>query len=327
MQPFSYTKPASQQDAIGALTANVSAAFIAGGTDLLDLMKLGITAPSQLIDINGLALTEINVTTTGATIGALARMSDVANDAALRKQCPVVSQALLASASGQVRNMATIGGNLMQRTRCPYFREAAFRCNKRVPNSGCAAIDGFHRGCAILGGNVNCIAVHPSDLAVALVAIGANVVIMSAAGERRVLLEDFYLLPGDTPGRETVLQQGELIVAVEVPASPEAQRSLYLKIRDRASFEFALVSVAVGVDLEGTTIKTARIALGGVAPRPWRVSSAESTLIGKPATADNFLGAATTLLNGATPARLNAFKVALAQKAVCRALAVVTGAQ
>ena len=327
MQPFSYSKPTSQPDAIASLQANANAALIAGGTDLLDLMKLGVTAPDQLIDINGLALATINVADDVTTIGALARMSDVANDGKIKKTFPVLSQALLASASVQLRNMATIGGNLMQRTRCPYFRDTAFTCNKRNPGSGCAAIEGFDRGSAIFGVSSKCIAVHPSDLAVALVALGAEIAIAGGEAERRVSVEEFYLLPGDTPERETVLQPGELIMAVIVPNSLEARRSVYLKVRDRASFEFALVSVAVAVDLKGTTIRSARIAMGGVAPRPWRVAAAEAAIAGKPATMSNFSAAAAAGMAAATPARLNRFKVTMAQNAIARALATATGVQ
>jgi xanthine dehydrogenase YagS FAD-binding subunit len=325
VQPFSYTKPSNQHDALGAVQASPGAAFIAGGTDLLDLMKLGVVAPERLVDINGLTLGSITMTKAAATIGALARMSDVGNDRAVRTHFPALSQALLDSASGQIRNMATIGGNLMQRTRCPYFRDTAFVCNKREPGSGCGAIDGFNRGSAILGVSPKCIAVHPSDLAVALVALNADIVVAGVGGDRRVAVEDFYLLPGDTPERETALQAGEMIVAVDIPKSAAAARSLYLKVRDRASFEFALVSVAAAVDMKGKTIRSVRLALGGVAPRPWRVAAAESVLVGQSATVANFRAAAAALLDGATPARLNGFKVPMARNAVCRALTMVTG--
>jgi xanthine dehydrogenase YagS FAD-binding subunit len=324
MQPFSYSRPATENDAIAALQLEPGAAVIAGGTDLLDLMKLGVTAPSQLIDINGLPLAAIESTGQGVSIGALARMSDVARDARIMKEFPALSQALLASASAQLRNMATVGGNLMQRTRCPYFRDSTFACNKRDPGSGCSAINGFNRISAILGTSSKCIAVHPSDMAVALVALGANVVLASRSGTRRVAVEEFFLLPGDTPQHETVCEPGELIVAVEVPLLPGARRSLYLKVRDRASFEFALVSVAAAVHMEGSVIKSARIAMGGVAPRPWRSPSAEAILIDKAASIKNFAAAATAAVTGATSARFNAFKVTLAQNAVQRALSLVT---
>jgi xanthine dehydrogenase YagS FAD-binding subunit len=327
MQPFSYTKPTTQNDAIAALQLEPAAAIIAGGTDLLDLMKLGVTAPSQLIDINGLPLAGIEETSQGVTIGALSRMNEVARDKRIVNRFPALSQALLASASGQLRNMATIGGNLMQRTRCPYFRSNAFACNKRDPGSGCSAIDGFNRGSAILGASTKCIAVHPSDMAVALVALGADIVLASRSGTRRVAVEDFYLLPGDTPQNETVREPGELIIAVEVPASAAAQRSVYLKVRDRASFEFALISVAAAVEMKGSVVKSARFAVGGVAPRPWRSPSAEAILSGKPAGVKTFVAAANAALSGAASAPLNAFKVTLAQNAIKRTLALATGVQ
>ena len=324
MQPFSYSRPATENEAIAAMQLEPAAAVIAGGTDLLDLMKLDVTAPSQLIDINGLPLAGIESTGQGVTIGALARMSDVARNATITRGFPVLSQALLASASPQLRNMATVGGNLMQRTRCPYFRDSTFACNKRDPGSGCSAINGYNRGSAILGASPKCIAVHPSDMAVALVALGADILLASRSGTRHVAVEDFYLLPGDMPQNETVREPGELIVAVEVPASRIARNSVYLKVRDRASFEFALVSVAAAVDMEGSVIKSARFAIGGVAARPWRSQSAEAVLTGKPASMKNFAAAAAAALIGATSASRNAFKVTLAQNAIKRALALAT---
>jgi xanthine dehydrogenase YagS FAD-binding subunit len=327
MQPFSYSKPTTQDDAIAAMQLEPAAAVVAGGTDLLDLMKLGVTAPSQLIDINGLPLAGIEATSQSITIGALARMSDVARDPRIAKGFPVLSQALLASASAQLRNMATIGGNLMQRTRCPYFRDSTFACNKRDPGSGCSAIDGFNRGMAILGASPKCVAVHPSDMAVALVALGADIVLASRSGVRRVPVESFYLLPGDTPQNETAREAGELIVAVEVPVSPVARNSVYLKVRDRASFEFALVSVAAAVEIKGATLKSAQFAVGGVAARPWRSPAAEAMLSGKPANSKTFAAAAAAALDGATTLPLNAFKVTLARNAIRRALETATGAK
>ncbi len=327
MQPFSYSQARQENDAIAALRANANAAVIAGGTDLLDLMKVGVCAPHTLIDINKVGLADIDVVNNVTTIGALARMSDVANDPRIKKEFPVLSEALLASASGQIRNVATIGGNLMQRTRCPYFRERAFACNKRSPGSGCAAIGGFDRGSAIFGASPKCIAVHPSDMAVALVALGAEIVVTDGQSQRRIAVEDFYLLPGDTPDRETVLASGELITAIAVPNSAAARRSLYLKVRDRASFEFALVSVAATVELNGSIIHSARIALGGVAARPWRVPAAENAIIGKPATVAGFAIAAAAAVSDAAAARLNGFKIAMAKAAIVRALTTVTGAQ
>ncbi len=327
MQPFSYSQATLESDAVAALRANANAALIAGGTDLLDLMKVGVCAPDTLIDINKVGLDDIGVANNVTTIGALARMSDVANDPRIKKTFPVLSEALLASASGQIRNAATIGGNLMQRTRCPYFRERAFACNKRSPGSGCAAVGGFDRGSAIFGASPKCIAVHPSDMAVALVALGADIVTTDGQNQRRVAVEDFYLLPGDAPERETVLGAGELIAAIAVPNSAAARRSVYLKVRDRASFEFALVSVAAMVDLNGSTIRSARIALGGVAARPWRVPAAENAIVGKPATVANFAIAAAAAVGDAVPARLNGFKIAMANAAIVRALTTLTGAK
>jgi xanthine dehydrogenase YagS FAD-binding subunit len=327
MQPFSYSKPTTLNDAITAMQLEPAAAVIAGGTDLLDLMKLGITEPSQIIDINGLPLGGVEITEQGITIGALARLSDVSRDARIVNSFPALSQALLASASAQLRNMATVGGNLMQRTRCPYFRDRTFPCNKRNPGSGCSAIDGFNRGMAILGTSPKCIAVHPSDMAVALVALDAAVVLTGRHGTRRVAVEDFYLLPADTPQKETVREPGELIVAVEVRASPNALNSTYLKVRDRASFEFALVSVAAAVEMNGAVVKSARFAVGGVSPRPWRSPAAAAILTGKPATTKNFAAAAAAAVAEATAMPQNVFKVSLAQNAICRALGTATQAK
>lgn len=325
MQPFAYARAVTQRDALENLSAGDGVMAIAGGTDLLDLMKLGLSTPTRLIDINGLDFASITTTSSSTKIGALAHLSDVASHTQIQSSFPVLSQALLASASAQIRNMATIGGNLMQRTRCPYFREPAFACNKRSPGSGCSAIGGFDRGGAILGGSSSCVSVHPSDLAVALVALDASIEIASANGQRTLKCEDFYVLPDDTPQVETALAPGELIVSVDVPQSVEASQSLYLKVRDRATFEFSLVSVAAAIALDGSTIRSARIALGGVAPRPWRSVEAESALAGKPATMDVFLTAAEALLKGAQPLHLNGFKIGLAKNAICRALATLAG--
>jgi xanthine dehydrogenase YagS FAD-binding subunit len=326
MESFTYTKPATVREALAAGAAAAGTSYIAGGTDILDLMKLGVAAPTQLIDITGLPLSSITMTGHGASIGALARLSDVASHKALQRLLPLISQALLASASGQVRNMATIGGNLMQRTRCPYFRGGGGACNKRSPGSGCESKTGFNRGAAILGASADCIASHPSDLAVALAALDAELVLSSATAERRLAIADFYLLPGHTPQLETALQPGELISSVFVPSLPAGARALYSKVRDRASFEFALVSVAAVITLQRAKIHSARIALGGVAPRPWRVAGAETALVGKPATPANFRAAADALLHGAAVASLNAFKLPLARNAIVRTLDTLTRA-
>ncbi|MBV9521731.1 MAG: FAD binding domain-containing protein, partial [Alphaproteobacteria bacterium] len=254
---------------------------------------------------------------------ALARMSDVADHPEVRASYPVIAEALLASASPQVRNMATMGGNLLQRTRCGYFRDAAMACNKRAPGSGCAAIGGEHRLHAVLGGSEHCIATHPSDLAVALAALDAVIVTRGPSGERRIPAETFHLLPGDTPERENALARGELILAIEVPDDRHARRSHYLKVRDRASFEFALASAAVALAIDDGTIRAARIALGGIATKPWRAREAEEMLIGAAAGEASFERAASAALAGAQPLEQNAFKVQLARRTLVRALSTI----
>jgi xanthine dehydrogenase YagS FAD-binding subunit len=325
MRPFSYARAAGEDAAIAALRRNPGARLVAGGTNLLDLMKLDVEQPDALLDINPLPLSRIDTTPRGLRIGALARMADVAASATVRQRAPAVAEALLASAAPQLRNMASIGGNLLQRTRCGYFRDTAFACNKRQPGSGCPAIPGEHRMHAILGTSEHCIATHPSDLAVALIALDAAVVLRGADGEHKVALVDFYLTPGATPDRENVMRPGELLVAVEVPDSPVAARSRYLKVRDRASFEFALVSAAVGLDVDGDRIDGARVALGGVGTKPWRATEAERLLVGQPPTLPAFAAAAEAAVSGATPRPRNAFKVQLAQSTLVRALAAVAG--
>jgi xanthine dehydrogenase YagS FAD-binding subunit len=325
MRPFGYQRATGEAAAIAALAQNPHARAVAGGTNLLDLMKLDVEAPDELIDIGPLSLGRIESTGRGLRIGALAGMADVAAAPPIRDRFPVIGQALLASASPQLRNMASIGGNLLQRTRCAYFRDTAFACNKRQPGSGCDAIAGEHRMHAILGTSEHCVATHASDLAVALVALDAVVALRGPDGEREVPLVDFYLTPGATPERETVLRQGELIVAVEVPDSPVAARSCYLKVRDRAAFEFALVSAAVGLDVADGRIDGARIALGGVGTRPWRAPDAERLLVGRHPGSEVFGEAAAAALHGARPLRQNAFKVKLAQATLVRALTTVAG--
>jgi xanthine dehydrogenase YagS FAD-binding subunit len=326
MQPFAYARAGQLPEAIGLAASGSDVEFIAGGTDMLQLLKDNVRRPRQLVDVIGLPdLAGIEAGPAGLRLGALARMSDVADHAAVRDAYPVISQALLASASAQIRNMATIGGNLLQRTRCPYFRDVATACNKRAPGSGCSALGGENRMHAILGGSDHCVATHASDLAVALVALDAVVVAQGPGGTRRIALEEFHLLPGDTPDRETVLQPGELITAVEVPSAPFTRRSLYSKVRDRASFEFALVSAAVALDVDpaGGRIRQARIALGGVGTKPWRSRDAEQALAGKPLDAASFDEAASRALAGARPLDQNGFKVRLAHRALMRALATV----
>ncbi|MCL6750393.1 xanthine dehydrogenase family protein subunit M [Nostoc sp. CCCryo 231-06] len=322
MQPFSYAKVTSQKVAIATVEQDKAAAFIAGGTDLLGLMKDRVQTANILIDINSLPLADIEFKTTEISIGAVSRMTDVAFHPKIQECYPVISQALLQSASPQLRNMATVGGNLLQRVRCGYFRDPVFPCNKRTPGIGCSAITGYNRMHAIFGASEHCIAVHPSDLAVALTALDAVICIQGAEKERRISIHDFYLLPGETPEKETLLQPGELIVAIEVPNS--AYKSHYLKVRDRASYEFALVSVAVAVDVEQDMIKSARIAFGGVAPKPWRAWEAEEFLKGKAINEATFTAAGETAVKEAKPQTHNEFKIELVKRALVRALSVVT---
>jgi xanthine dehydrogenase YagS FAD-binding subunit len=332
MRPFDYTAAASLDDAVRA-GAQPDTRFIAGGTNLVDLMKLEVETPAHLVDLNPLGDRDPALGTVepmsggGLRIGALARMSDVAWEPNVKERYPVLSQALLMAASGQLRNMASMAGNLLQRTRCPYFRDTATPCNKREPGSGCSAIQGYNRSHAILGTSEHCIATHPSDPAVALVALGATIRVRgpgASAAERAIPLTEFHLLPGAHPERETVLRPGELITAIEIPALPFARRSLYLKVRDRASYAFALASAAVALDVAGGRIRDARVALGGIATRPWRSTAAEHALVGRPATASTFRAAANAALAGAVPHKDNAFKVELAKRTLVRALTEVS---
>ena len=326
MRPFSYLQASDEGAAVATVAKNPSASFVAGGTEMLNWMKDGIEEPDLLVDVNALPLKDVEARGHSVRIGAMCTMSDVASEPAVREAYPALAEALEASASPQLRNMATIGGNLLQRTRCPYFRETSFPCNKRSPGSGCSALGGEHRMHAILGASDACVAVHPSDLAVALVALDAVVHTRGADGERTIPIDDFYLLPGSAPERETVLQHGELIVGVEVPASPFAARSRYLKVRERASYEFALVSTAVAIELVDGTVSSARVALGGVAPKPWRARAAEEVLVGDRLDAATIAAAGAVAVRGARPLRDNAFKVRLAERAVVRALSEIGGA-
>ncbi|QDL09277.1 xanthine dehydrogenase family protein subunit M [Brasilonema octagenarum UFV-E1] len=325
MQPFSYKKAGGADNAVALVSPQEQAAYLAGGTSLIDLMKLNVQTPQQLVDINPLPLSKIEMHNNGVRIGAMARNSDVAYDAMIRERYPVLSEALLSGASPQLRNMASVGGNLLQRTRCYYFRDTAFPCNKRVPGSGCPAIEGHNRIHAILGGSDRCIATHPSDMAVAMVALDAVVQIRGSKGERSVPLVDFHLLPGETPERETVLQHGELIVAVDLPGSPFARRSHYLKVRDRASYAFAMASVATALDIQNGIIRSARIALGGVGTKPWRAYAAEKLLVNKPANEATFQAAANAAVAGSKPQKYNGFKVELTKRTIVRALFTVGG--
>ena len=303
------------------------AVFIAGGTNLLDLMKGGVSSARALVDVSRLSLTSVAAQSNGGlTIGAMVRNSDLANDRNVRERYPLLSQALLSGASPQLRNMATVGGNLLQRTRCPYFYDPAFAaCNKRDPGSGCAALEGYNRNHAIVGASEHCVATNPSDMNVALAALRAVVVVQGDAGERRIPIADFHRLPGKLPQLDTNLQAGELITAVELPSSQFAEHSTYLKVRDRASYAFALVSVAAGLELRDGTVQSAALALGGIAHKPWRSVPAEQALLGKPLTDAAALAAADIALEGAQPLKDNAFKLPLARRSIARALLTAGG--
>jgi len=299
--------------------------YIAGGTTLVDLMKLDVERPQTLIDITHLPLTEVKAAPGGGVeIGAMARNSDLAHHPLIQRDYPVLSEALLSSASAQLRNKATTGGNLLQRTRCMYFRDVAMACNKRKPGSGCGAITGINRTMAILGGSEHCIATNPSDMNVALVALEAVVRVHGAAGSRDIPIADFHLLPGATPQRETVLQPGDLVTHIVLPAAAPGSQSIYLKLRDRASYEFALASAAVVATVESGRIQRVRIAMGGVGTKPWRFVEAERMLTGMPATPDSYQQIAAVALKDARPLSQNGFKVALAQRCLVYALRQAT---
>ena len=323
MRAFDYATPSTVTDALDL--AKPGSAFLAGGTTLVDLMKLDVMTPDRVIDVNGLPLRGIRLADGALRIGALDRMSDVAAHPVVTAVHPMISRALLLSASGQLRNMASIGGNLMQRTRCDYFRDVTSACNKRRPGSGCPALTGINRGHAILGTSDSCAATHASDVAVAFVALEAQVVLRGKDGDRTVPLEDFYRLPGTTPDRENVLGPGELIAEVVVPTLSWARHSTYLKIRDRQSYEFALTSVAAAVNLKRGTIQDVRLAAGGVGTKPWRLRTVEEALKGGVATERTFADAAESAVDGARPLRHNAFKTSLLKRAIVRALLDAAG--
>lgn len=325
MNPFHYQRPSDARDAVQAFSAQSK--FLAGGTNLIDLMKNGVEKPDVLIDLNRLALSTIEpLPGGGLRLGALARNSDTANHPQVRERYPLLSQAILSGASPQLRNLASNGGNLLQRTRCPYFMDPAFpECNKRAPGTGCGALQGFNRTHAILGASPQCIAVHPSDMCVALAALDAAVRVLGRDGERSIPFGSFHRLPGTTPEIDTNLKPGELILSIDLPPSSYADHSYYLKVRDRASYEFALVSVAAALDIANGTIRTARIALGGVAHKPWRAERAEALLIGKPPGTAIFEAAANQALAGAHAYQHNQFKIQMASRAVVRALTVAGG--
>ena len=324
MKPFGYVAAQDPAAAIALVAGRSGAAFLGGGTNLVDLMKLGVTAPDLLVDVTGLLPGEIERTAAGGLrIGAGVRNSDLAADPRVRAGYPVLAQAVLAGASGQLRNMATVGGNLLQRTRCLYFQDVTKPCNKRVPGSGCPARAGEHRNLAILGGSPQCAATHPSDMAVALAALDAVVHVEGSAGARAVPLGELYRLPGGEPDRETTLQRGDLITAVELPAP--AAPSAYRKVRDRASYAFGVASVAAALDVAGGAVREVRLALGAVAPVPWRARVAEQVLTGRPATAEWFGRAADAELAAAAPLPDNAFKVTLVRNIVVRMLGELAG--
>jgi xanthine dehydrogenase YagS FAD-binding subunit len=323
VQAFGYKRVDDVAEAVNSVAAGSK--FIAGGTTLVDLMKLNVERPTSLLDINALRLDQVEKTPDGGLkIGAMVRNSDLAHNADVQQRYSVLSQALLSGASPQLRNMATTGGNLLQRTRCYYFRDINYACNKRNPGSGCAAIDGFNRIHAILGTSEHCIATHPSDMCVAMMALEAVIHIRGRQGERTVPINEFYFVPGNTPQRENVLAQGELITHVTLPPLADGTRSYYLKRRDRASYEFALASAAVVVLVSNAHIERVRIAMGGVGTKPWRSMEAERVLEHQPLSEKHFRAAAEAALHGAKPLHDNEFKVELAKRTLARALKIAT---
>lgn len=326
MNPFNYSRAADASEAV-RLGALANAKYLGGGTNLVDLMRETVEQPRSLIDVTGLTASIDEQQDGGLLIGAAARNTAVAEHRSVRQRYPVLTRAIVSGASAQIRNMATVGGNLLQRTRCAYFYDRdGSNCNKREPGQGCDAIAGFNRYHAILGGSEKCVATHPSDMCVALVALDAVVHVKGSDGERQIALDDFHRLPGDQPEIETVLKSGDLITAVELPALPLARRSTFRKVRDRASYAFALVSVAAALELEGDTVKEARIALGGVAHKPWRARKAEAWLRGKPASEASFADAAAIELADAAALRDNGFKIELARRTITAVLRDLAGA-
>jgi xanthine dehydrogenase YagS FAD-binding subunit len=323
MRPIRYLRVTEADAAVAAVRVNADAVFLAGGTSLLDLMKLDVLKPAELVDVNALPLGKIEVTRDGVQIGAMVRNSEAAYHPEIAARFPLLAEALLAGASPQLRNMATMGGNLLQRTRCYYFRDPATPCNKRQPGSGCGAMDGYNRNHAILGTSERCIAAHPSDMCVALMALDAMVHTRGPAGERQIPMTDLHLLPAEHPERESVLQHGELVTAVTLPARPQMVQSRYLKVRDRASYAFALTSAAATLHVEGGNIREARLALGGVGTKPWRALEAERALVGQRPEPAAFARAAEVALADARPREHNAFKVELARRTIVRTLATV----
>jgi xanthine dehydrogenase YagS FAD-binding subunit len=325
MVPFAYIAVADPNAAIARAAGGPGVEFIAGGTDMLQLLQEGVRRPMELVDINAIGFDDVSVAIDGVRIGAMARLAQVADDVTIRERFPVIAEALQETASPQVRNMATVAGNLLQRTRCLYFRDVTTPCNKREPGSGCSALEGQNRINAILGGSPSCIAAYPGDLAVALIAADAEIMVVGPTGERTILAEDLHRLPGDAPHLETVLEPGELVTAIWLPISAAGRRSHYLKVRDRATFEWSLVSAAVSLGLDGDRVLEARIAAGGVGTKPWRLRHVEDMLAGRRLDRDLARAAGERAADGAEPREHNAFKVPLLRKTVERALLRVAG--
>jgi len=325
MKPFEYHRFTSTAQSIAAVADRQNAMFFAGGTTLVDLMRLDVLTPDALIDVTALGLRDIDVTDGAIVVGANVRNSELAWHPAVRDRIPALTQAVLSGATTQIRNMASVAGNFVQRTRCSYYRDTHAACNRRVPHSGCAARDGFNRGHAVLGVSEHCIATHPSDMGVAAALVDAEIRTIKPDGtSRAIAIHAFYPLPGETPHVETVLERGELITHVAFPTAPLARYSYYLKVRDRASYEFALASAAVAIAVDEGRVTHARLAVGGVATRPWRCFDAEQALVGRPATEPSFREAAEVALTGAVAHHHNAFKIELAKRTIVRAFARVT---
>jgi xanthine dehydrogenase YagS FAD-binding subunit len=321
MRPFKYSRANDAANAVQTVSANQAAKFLAGGTNILDLMKEDVERPTELVDVTKLNLVQIKSANGGVTIGALAKNTDTANHPLIRGNYPLLTQAILAGASGQIRNMASNGGNINQRTRCSYFYDVAMPCNKREPGTGCGALEGINRMHAIFGWSKDCVAVMPSDMAVALAALDAVVKVQGKDGkERAIPFIEYHRLPGDMPQKDNNLMHGDLVTAIELPKNNFANKSYYLKVRDRASYAFALISVAAALETDGDNIKQARVAMGGVAHKPWRALEAEKFLTGKTATEANFKAAADAEMKAAKPLEHNAFKVELGRRAIVRAL-------
>ncbi|MGX1770503.1 FAD binding domain-containing protein [Nocardia brasiliensis] len=325
MKPIAFARAETVDEALVAVAARPNTVFLAGGTTLVDMLRIGAMEPDNVVDINRLPLTELAHTPDGGLrIGAMVRMSEVAADPGVRERFPFLSIALWKGASAQIRNMASMGGNLMQKVRCPQFRDIAYACNKREPGSGCGALEGLHRGNAVLGTSEHCFAMHPSDMANPLTALDAVVQVQGPRGIRSIPFDDFFLLPGDTPHLEHPITSDELIIRIDVPPLPFAKNSHYLKVRDRESYEFAAASAAVALDLADGVVRDVRIGLGGVATKPWRARMAEDLLTGKPATKENFAAAAATELAAADDSHpMNRFKIELAQRTLVRTLETV----